>query len=139
VQIMLNALPSLYEGFIQSIIAQDELPSVTKLTNKLLYGEQRLQSKKLKVPTNETLLMSSYRGQRGRTNRVQGRSGQGRLGEFNTGRAISTDNGDDSFSNMTEPRQTTPWHPGVCNKCCHQRHWVCECPQYSNNEQKNAH
>jgi len=37
IQIMLNALPLNYEGFIQTITAQDALPSFEKLVSKLLY------------------------------------------------------------------------------------------------------
>jgi hypothetical protein len=37
IQIMLNALPPSYEGFIQTIIIQDALPSFENLLNKLFY------------------------------------------------------------------------------------------------------
>ncbi len=37
IQTMLNALPLNYEGFIQTITAQDALPSFEKLVSKLLY------------------------------------------------------------------------------------------------------
>jgi len=40
VQVMPNVWPSSHKRFIQSMISQNEIPSVTKLTNKLLYEKQ---------------------------------------------------------------------------------------------------
>jgi hypothetical protein len=37
IQIVLNALSPSYEDFIQTIIAQDALPSFEKIVSKLLY------------------------------------------------------------------------------------------------------
>jgi hypothetical protein len=39
VPLMFNALPSSHKGFIQFVISQNEMPLLTKLTNKLLYEE----------------------------------------------------------------------------------------------------
>jgi hypothetical protein len=39
VQIIINALPESYDGFINSFMGQDELPTMDKLTNELLFEE----------------------------------------------------------------------------------------------------
>ncbi len=54
VQVMPNVWPSSHKRFIQSMISQNEIPSVTKLTNKLLYEKQWFQNRKLKLTINIT-------------------------------------------------------------------------------------
>jgi hypothetical protein len=39
VQIIINALPESYDGFINYFMGQDELPTMDKLTNELLFEE----------------------------------------------------------------------------------------------------
>jgi hypothetical protein len=38
-QIIINALPESYDGFINSFMGQDELPTMDKLTNELFFEE----------------------------------------------------------------------------------------------------
>jgi hypothetical protein len=39
VQIIIYALPESYDGFINSVMGQEELPTMDKLTNDLLFEE----------------------------------------------------------------------------------------------------
>jgi hypothetical protein len=56
IHIILNALPSSYETFVQTIITQDQLPSFDKLTSKLL-----LSTRQDEKPRHlEKLLMKNY-------------------------------------------------------------------------------
>jgi hypothetical protein len=56
IHIILNALPSSYETFVQTIITQDQLPSFDKLTSKLLLSTRQDEKPRLL----EKVVMKNY-------------------------------------------------------------------------------
>ncbi len=132
VHIFMNTLPTSFESFIQSTIAQDVLPSFENLIGKLFLEKQRRKTNFDKQGGKEALMMQIRRtnGYNKHTNMKYRRKDQqlpnpqrysqpqGRHGAMGF-----HDNNEGNFQKFP-PRRL-----GHCNNCCQLGHWVRECPE----------
>ena len=123
--IVLNALPKLYKGFVQSLISRDELPPWGNIEAKLISEEVRLKSEEPDVVDEamaaQTYTRPPYRmGPRFQSN-FRGRNFRG-----------SERNHRDFDYRIREPNRH---RNGKCDSCGQVGHWERECPLKAIDEQ----
>ena len=126
--IVLNALPKLYKGFVQSLISRDELPPWGNIEAKLISEDIRLKNDEPEI-VDGAMIADTYRP------RPQHRVGERpRYSPNYRGRHIR---GSERFPRENEGRLREPnrYRNGKCDHCGQTGHWERECPIKSIEEQ----
>ena len=126
---VLNAMPKLYKGFVQSLISRDEFLPLGNIETKLKSEEIRLKSD-TPDPIDEALLTNLYK-----TRHSSYKSGErprfssNFRGRNNRGHQKRTQDFEGRF------REPNRHRDGKCDNCGQARHWERECPLKSIAEQ----
>lgn len=126
--IVLNALPKVYKGFVQSLVSRDELPPWGNIEAKLISKEIRLKHEEPKT-IDGAMAADTYR------TRTPYRTGERpRYFPNHRGRAIR---GPEKSSRDFEGkfRETNKYRTRKCDSCGQPGHWERECPIKSIEEQ----